>query len=344
MENVKLTSENYFQFNEYENMPVLSHSLLKHGMPMNGGSQYRMQAAWEKLIGDEESPSKKLGSLLHKYVEDPGQFIFQPEWDSISPKIQAIAEKLHRHASTQLGPVSDDPQTYADMFELLCSEDGWGQSWKPETRYNKFREVAMPLWLFMQELPGKIPLHGKDLESIQHMIKSIEEHGALRPILEDVTNCEFFAREFPIFFIHNKKFPCKVLLDIIEVNHTTGTVEITDLKTTAYPVMNFIHRHTYAWIDGRVQEVPFTGAYVKYNYFTQEHFYKIAVKAWLKEKGYDPDSYSITMNFAVIETGEPYEYADIYPSNEWGMAAGKEISGALSCASDWFEVKKYWKF
>ncbi len=304
---------------------------------MNGGSQYRLESAWEKAKMDDTSKAKKLGSLVHAYADNPNQFVFEPEWEQISDKIQEIIAFIWS--------ITHKPLIECEE-EILSAAEGikYGQSWKPDTVIKKVIESGGPLYQFYLAAEGKIPIHGKDLEAVQGIIKSIKDHGALRPILEDSTNCDFFVREYPILFTIDDKFPAKVLLDIMEVNHAMKTVQVTDIKTSGTPVGKFLGSHTYVYEDNMVREVLLSGPYVKYNYFTQEYFYKMAVREWLKAGGYNPTEYDITFNFAVVETKEPFEYQDYFPSSGWGMVAGKEINAALSCASDWFQVKKYWKF
>lgn len=333
-----ITSENYFELHQILDVPVLSHSLLKSAMPMNGGDSHRIEMAYEKLLEKKDSPAKKLGSLLHSYVEDPDQFVWQPEWE-MSEKLQLIAEKLFRYAETQ-GPVKETPMTYIEMFNTICEEEKYGQRWTEETRYTKFRDACMPFWLFMIESKDKVAVHGGTLEAMKGMIASIEDSEIEVPVLRDREGTETHRELCVLWSLGN--FTCKSMLDIVEVNRVVNTIDVWDLKTTGFPIGQFSFKYSYAIVGDRIQSVPLISSYVKYNYFTQEYLYRLAAKQWAEENGM-PDA-KINFHFAAIESAKPHLCEWIKPVDEWMEPAEQEINAALDACDHWFRRKKYNQF
>ena len=193
-----MTDDEYYNYTTTkEGIPVLSSSLLKSAMPMEGGNVDRIHYAYNKYKDNKETPAKKLGSLLHLYSEKPDRFVFQPEW-TMSPAIKSIVDMIWNNL-IEGAPVSENLNQYPEAIKASAVAIGYGQKWKPDTVVSKVIESGGPYWQFLLAKQGKIPVFGPDLEKMKGMIKSIEGSEIYVPFLKDPEADEVYREKVIVF-------------------------------------------------------------------------------------------------------------------------------------------------
>ena len=338
-----MTQEEYFNFKHDEaGRPVLSSSLLKNAMPMWGGNVARLNAAFNKELDKVESPEMRFGTLVHKYVEDHTRFVFKPEFE-MSDTIKTIAEKTYNLVKDTGQERTDELRTHEREIHMVCEEVGWGQSWKAETRFTKFRDAAHGYWLFMREAEDKIVVTGNEVEKIQSVIKSVQLHGLQQPVLEDPVGKTTY-REHAIRFDYQDLYSCKALIDILVVDDEKKVATGIDVKTTSGKSENFVAGYTYRPNPetGIIEKVSYSGDYIKYAYFFQENFYRKAIQAWLFQQ--DKEDYDVKFEFVVLETSKPFLSDLIRPNPAWMAIAQQEYEAAMNIVEQWFDTNKLDEF
>jgi hypothetical protein len=264
----------------------------------------------------------------------------------MSDKIRLIADTLFTLLLDTGVTPQDGIRNHTQAFNTVCTELSWGQSWTDNTRMSKFVDAANLYWMFMLVNNDKIVVTGKDVEKMNGVIRGIEAAGLRTPLLDNrVTEGEGIEtyREKALTFTMSGGFPCKILVDNLEIDHNRRVATITDLKTTSWPIENFVNGYRYAPDEfGTVQKVSSQGDYMKYMYYFQEFFYKIGVTEWIIAQGYE--SYDVQFQFGVVETSEPYLCEMIKPNSQWMAIAGAEFHGAMANVKQWFTDHKYLEF
>lgn len=328
-----MTQEEYFAAKEEDGQPILSSSLLKNAMPMWGGNAERVRVAHQGMLDKEETPGMAFGTLVHAYAEDRSRFVFEPEWE-MSDKIRLIAERLYTFLTRMDTPINDSPGEHMKEFNLIADEEDWGKAWKGETRYKKFRDAALAYWLFMKESEGKIVVAGSEVDRLRDVVKAIDLAGMNVPLLHDPAGLKTY-RELAIFFDMDG-YKCKALLDNVVVDDENKRLVITDIKTTSKKVENFISGYGYLPNPntGVIEKTSYSGDFIRYAYFFQEYFYKLAALEWLKQQG--KEGFEVIFNYAVLETKAPFIAKNIRSSPVWMVMAKDELEGAMANVKEWY--------
>jgi len=340
---MELTSENYFEYKNDENgVPVLSSSFLKGGAPVRAGNPERLEVSYQGRLESTTTNAMRFGSLVHAFAEDRERFVFEPEWE-MSDSIRSIADGMIgtlRNSDTTIG---DSPRNHERLFHTVCEEISWGMSWKENTRMSKFIDAAHLYWMFCLESEGKIVVTGNEVEKMAGVIKGIETAGLRTPLLDNREDSGVEThRELPIKF-SLMGYPCKALLDNLEIDHNTKIATITDLKTTSWPIENFVGGYTYRTDEhNTAQKVSTQGDYVKYMYYFQEFFYKEGVICWLNDN--DLVGYDVKFQFGVVETSEPFLAKMIKPNSQWMAIARHEYTETMKNVGLWMDNCKYLEF
>jgi len=191
----------------------------------------------------------------------------------------------------------------------------------------------------MQESTGKIVVTGSEVERLCDVAKAIEDANMSIPLLEDPINAEVH-RELAIFFDmpwEGITYKCKALLDNVVVDDDNKKLTITDIKTTSKKVESFISGYGYLPHPdtGVIEKTSYSGDFIKYAYFFQEYFYKIAATAWLSQ--HDKEDYTIQFRYAVLETKAPFIAKIIKPNPVWSAIAKQEMEGAMANVKEWYD-------
>ncbi len=336
-----MTEEEYFGYKVTDDgRPVLSSSFLKNGMPIWSGNAERLEAIYNESIIKESTPQMRFGTLVHKYAEDRSRFIMMPEFD-MSPKIREIADKTFDLVESNRTDVWDNVSHHMVEFNIVCEEIGWGQSWKDETRLNKFREAADDYWDLRKSSIGKIVVTGDEVEKLRNVIAGIENAGLTFPVLRDRN--EHVRREKAVLFELAGKYPAKALMDIVEIDHNKKQIIITDLKTTSGKIENFIQGYTYRENEsGDIFKMYTAGDFIKYAYFFQAFFYTNAM--YKSIQGTDIEKYEVLFQFAVVETKAPFLAKMIEMPMKWNSIASKEFIEVMKAVDKWYTKLKYLEF
>jgi hypothetical protein len=339
---MELTRDNYFEFKERDGVPVLSSSFIKNGIPMNGGNVVRMRAAFNKDSVSSDSKAKSFGSLLHLYAEDADNIVLMPEW-TISATIKMILDvtfKLIRDTRDEFP--SNDMNAHQSELMTVADQVEWRTKNKTEARM-KFLLEGKEYWEFMNSTYDKVCLPGVDGQKVKDCVQGIREAGIETPLVKDDPTKETL-RELPVYFVMNGKYPCKILIDLLEIDDVKKEAVVTDLKTTSSKVEHFISRYTYVpnWSTGIPEAIVSQGEYVKYKYFIQEYFYKIGLSHYLKDIG--KEDYTIKFRFGVVETISPFYAKIVEVPVVWNSIASREFNEAMGIIDMWFAEDKLLDF
>jgi len=341
-----MTQEEYFAYIEKDGIPVLSSSLMKSAIPVNGGCPERIELFFQKQKQremDNPTPGMQFGTLIHAYSEDPTRFRLEPDWD-VSDKIRAIADSLHAFLLSSDKEIANNPEEHFADFITIANELDWGKSWKAETRMKKFMDSGLNYWQFLKEAEGMIVVTSKDADKFTGVIESIRNSNLEYPVLESRANVETH-REKALLFMIEDKYPAKILLDILEIDHEKKLIVITDTKTTSKKIHRFISGYNYHPDDesGVVKSFRTIGDYISYQYYIQEFFYRNGVMKW-KSSITDLEDYSVRFQFAVIETEKPYLTKMVQANNQWMAIAKHEYDVGMANIKKWLDSYGYDNF
>ena len=345
-DDMELTRENYFEHTERGGVPVLSSSLLKVALPISCGNVERVQAYYNKEVDDTKSKAMSFGTLLHQYAEDRTRFVIEPEW-SVPDTVKEILDvtfKLIRDTRDEFP--SDDLDAHQSELMTVANEKEWRMKNKDNIRMDFLRGKdlsGLTYWKFLNRTRDKIIVTGSKATLLNKVVDSIGKYGLKNPILEDnpSTTC---LREFPISFVIRGNFPCKALLDKLEIDDNEKRCTIYDWKTTSNKVENFIYGYTYTVHNqtGIPEKVCYGGDYMKYKYYLSEHFYKLAAAEYLRSIG--KEDYAIVFRFVAIETVAPYCIRVVTPHVVWSPIANDEFTNGMQVINDWFVKEGFLTF
>lgn len=128
---------------------------------------------------------------------------------------------------------------------LACDSEGFQKNWKDPARINAIRKHA-DYFDDMCMAHGKQVVDAEDMELINEIVASLRTNDLTAKYFRDDSNLEQqlpglhsdIYYQYPVYFeIENRM--CKVLYDIVYVDHALKTIEMIDLKTTGVHTINF---------------------------------------------------------------------------------------------------------
>lgn len=333
----RLTKENY-----YDSQRV-SNSSLNWILPETGGSVQKFTYKTTFPQEEEESDSMRLGTLIHKFVEQGYNANAEKLFEVCEIPSDSIAKIIQDVAKNPSAPIRDEVLRVARLH-------GYQPNWKDDTVINKILgEGEKYLEKLKLETEGKILVSEEEWKQLSMICNNLQEfvpwnfdkegfmnevnmtpgHGEPGDDVQILNEC---AVEFEY-----QEIESKALIDILIVNHTRKTLTIVDLKTTSVPLSIYTGYNTQEINDeGKIVDKFVEGTMYKRNVHRQLAFYKIAAESLYK--GYTFNSAYVL----ALETNIPYEVTMAKVNNAYLELGKKRIDYAFECfkrhclfESDW---------
>ena len=173
----------------------------------------------------EETTSMKLGSALDCLITDPS--LFEDRYrisefngsDTIKEILISISKKLKDNKDTSYN--------YDEEVIKSCKEFNYGQSYKEKTLLAKFQ----PYKEYLKDLLSDyIFLTSEEMANIREAKLTLFTHDFTKFFFNCDVDEEIFY-QFPIIFTVNG-IKCKVLFDLIKVDHKNKVIYPADIKTS----------------------------------------------------------------------------------------------------------------
>lgn len=286
----------------YYSIPAVSNSALKEINPDQGGSP----AKFKKVVLDrdvtyEPNPSFENGKIIHKYVEDPKNFVIS---DFTKPT-ETMALWVGRVFNALPGAITVDNFLISEKIikEIaLDVREGAYKSMKDDTVTAKFwKEGAEYINYLFIERSDQIILNQQQLNMMDFIIESINNNPTAYELLfkepafsENVTayneKAIFWKKEVsPGGTYKDASINMKSLVDRFKLNFVSKSsivVDLIDFKTTSSTVANFKY------------------SFQKYRYYRQLAVYKEAITEFIQQafilKGDYPKDTSIVFNHYIV--------------------------------------------
>lgn len=307
-----------------------------------------------KEARDKDTSSfMKFGSLVDCLLTEPGEFdkrynVSSIEFpsDAIKNIITGVFDDLkNRYLEDPYDPIVKRNGNLAfsglDEFKLdilkHAKYEGYGQSWKEDTIFNKVKTAGEQYFLTLLASIGKEMVSFEDYEKALLCIQNLKDSEFTKQYFSDEQNPDIeFLWQVPIVW-EEDGMTCKGLLDLVIIDHVNKIIYIIDLKTTAKSVYNFEH------------------SYIKFRYYLQgSMYYQGLRKIFNQDKKYE--GYSLnTPLFVVAEQGShnpPFifemSYDDMMVGTFGGIikSSGREVKGYKRLLSDlkWHNDTGIWDF
>jgi hypothetical protein len=339
---MQLNKENYFEFGNEQGSPVMSSSTVKLIRSGDGGSIEKLAYYLENYNALQAARkynfSLEYGSLLHKYMEAPENFViadFARPSEMMTDMATAVFERvLHGKQGVyeHVGALSE----WGDVVLDVANSFNYQGRWKDETRVKKILEEGEQYFNFLTEKKDAHVLTDKENEVLTSVIDKwlVSPHYA-----QD--NQVNWLREIPIRWDQRTIWgtvQAKSLVDKLYIHHDTRNVIIEDIKTTK-SIAGFIHRMDNRMNkgNGKPEEVYISGAFIGYKYYRQLAFYRRAVRFMLQQEGHDPKEYTIKCRILAFENKPPYQIRMYEAPEEWLAVGDQEIDEAF------LELKNYYE-
>jgi len=335
-----VSDEDYFgdKYREY-----ISNSNLKHLNPDEGGSAYNFNNR-----KSNQSNSLELGSAVHRAVLEGDKFVLAPV-SKPSGKLAEVVEyayKLNKEYPAR---------TYAmQMLAAMYDLEYYGSA-RTTARADAAIADGKEYYDFLastENLTDKIILSADNKEKFMKAVDSIKANTEIQTLLKPST--EFFKVEsfsedvitadveimyeedsLPVF----KKIPVKCKIDNWTINHDLKEIVINDLKTTSYPIQNFMGRFVTEWEP--IEEGSETlaeihkflpGSFQKWHYQRQMSMYSQMLLEHCKREYSiaDISDWTIKVNMIVAETCQPFNAYSFEVTQDWLDAGQQEYRNLMA--------------
>lgn len=215
--------------------------------------EYRQvdRISYSKLAGLAKSPS----SLISTYSADSAGVTFGTMVDmllfddisvfnskyccisstpskSLMNVIDTVVILNNPFGSTNFPPLSECEEN----IEKACTQLKYGQTWKSETRLTKILN-EVEYYNQLKECLSKQVVDAIDVEKAQTAAKTIKNHQFTSHYITPKAGEEIFF-QVPVLWEFNG-MECKSLFDMLKVDHNNKTIQVNDLKTSAFSVYSF---------------------------------------------------------------------------------------------------------
>lgn len=313
---------------------VVSSSSLKHIDPERGGSPQDFLRFLEEGFG--ETPSMKVGSLIHAWHEDKENFKIA-EVVKPSEKAGQIADEIIR--------LVNQGNVYTEaLIEEVIDRFEYQKNWKQETRINKIIEQCEP---YINEVIGAIEdnqvfLTATQLEPVQNACEAIEKHPVANDLLfysetgfdnvKSFTEIEIYWEEEVILKQVEKPITVKLKakLDKLILDFDKKIATVVDLKTTS--------RGAYHYGETNFKQ---------YKTYQQLGFYSIAAGTILQQKYKlsleELDNWNFRGVIVSVETNKTQQCVVYEVDNMWISKGVDEILKLLKRVA-WHQFHNKWSY
>lgn len=321
---MSITRENY-----YDTYGV-SNSSLSYALPETGGSYKKFRAFMAGEIGKEETPEMKLGTLIHKFIENPAT-VFQVIEKMPSEAICRIIDDIDPDTRPELKDYLKEIITHARHYNY---QKGWGD----EAICKKI--VVEGAEYFKARNSGNIIIDQDTLTTlsgVQEEIRREYPHMLDDKAFESLAGPDWKVMKEAAFTWDEGEIKFKMLIDRMEVNEKAKVIHFYDYKTTGKPISLYTGYKGYKLEGSKVGDLTIVedfhhGSMLYYHVPRQVQFYKRGLK------NIYPD-YQIHGHVLVIEVNPPYEsqIIDISKVPAYETYGDMLIERALVKVNEFFE-------
>lgn len=281
--------------NVYYTRPGISNSALGLINPEEGGSpkKYKLFIVDKRGV-KEDSSSLKMGYYVHKYLENPEEFIVS-DLGRPSDMMCSWIEEVYEKGDLKLKDITDKNNI---LKKLVVDSKGnrYDNTKKEDTIWNMFVKQGFDYLKFLIEGEEKLVIDSRTKIVLENIIISLKAHKTAWELL--FAEGEMFGdtthKELPIYWeaeMLGVKLACKSLLDRAIISPLNKTALIVDFKTTSSPVGMYKY------------------SFMKYRTYRQMAFYKQALACYLKEQYPDINDWNIDVYIVAAETTGLFEVA-----------------------------------
>lgn len=218
-----ITRENY-----YDTYGV-SNSSLSYALPEMGGSYKKFRAFMAGEIGKEETPEMKLGTLIHKFLENPST-VFQVIESMPSEAICRIIRDIAPDTRPELNLYPKEIIASARHFNY---QKGWGDE-------AIAKKIVVEGSEYFKALLSGSTIIDKETQVILDGIAA-EIRREYPTLLDDkawasVSGPDWELQKESAFTWDEGEIKFKMLIDRLEINHKTKEIYFYDFKTTSKPI------------------------------------------------------------------------------------------------------------
>jgi PDDEXK-like domain of unknown function (DUF3799) len=290
----------YFDIGNPEKI-VLSSSYIKYINPEEGGSPKLFIDALANNKEKKNSISLERGTLLHDWQERRDDFIIA-DFEKPTDNIAKVIDTLFFRNKESFNANGYTWENLIPEIHNICKENGYGQSWKPDTLIKKIEDGNGKAYLnHLFQSDGKIAVTAATAEVLANCIKSINEHPSANKYLKGSEfDDETVLKEVIVIWKKEVTLDSGIIvdllfkskLDVVKINVKDRVVKVTDLKTVGGSVYMF-----------------YKGNYKYYRYYRQLAFYKEAVLSMLTDMYSDinPKEWTIECYIVGVETSGQFE-------------------------------------
>jgi len=253
---------------------------------------------------EKATPAMELGTVVHKYVEDPAAFKVA---DVIKPP-----EKMEELVNFYL------------QFKEMKAKEPFVEAFKAsqydskmqKSTYTRFSSKEVVNYMkFIQESKDSLVLTRPQHNTVRRVKEALGNHEFAKKLLrfEGPIGNEVIHNEMDVFWDYklskDKIVKCKSKLDKVIVGEST--IDVIDFKTTSespYGKMFKIGESGYAPAD--FYATGFLRSYLNYKYYRQKYFYTEAVK-----QSMDIEGKEVVFWFVVVNTTTNYDICIYKVSN-----------------------------
>ena len=283
-------------------------------------------AYYKKMLEEtEDADHFRFGSAVDCLITEPHKFkdsFYVSDSEKPSDNIASIVEGVLRDLKGAEIAVTMDPQL--SIYEAFIVRNarlvGYGNKWKEETIINKVVESGSTYFKSIVESEGKAVLSSDDYNRVKRCVETLKTSLFTTDIINSHSEDMEWKWQVPITFNIGDHL-CKILVDLIIIDHADQRVYIYDLKTTGKSIYSF------------------PGSFIKFRYYLQGALYYAGV-----ERGFDfPNTYTLEFpRFIVAEQSSnnlPFIYQmthkDVMVGTEGGEThLGRKIKGYERLISD----------
>ncbi len=268
----------------------------------------------------------QLGSMVHKWAEDPDQFAISSGERPSDVMCAIIDMACEAHDSTMgmdMGILLrmanqvqfNDPKT----GEL---KTGWSKHMKDDTRTAKLMKEGSDYWQFVLEAGDKVIVNASTRDKLEGMIASLENKE-----IADMIRHPDMLHEQAITHTNHEDQMYKGLIDMLLIDKDADKITIFDLKTTKDPITKFFGHIAYRVNNsGDPARLWNLGPYYTRNYIRQMAFYQ-----YLTKKVFEVED--IVIKMIVVENTEPYGCA-VYDAMDLALGMD-DVRGRTAIIKEW---------
>jgi hypothetical protein len=321
---MSITRENY-----YDTYGV-SNSSLNYALPECGGSYKKFRAFMAGEIGKEETPEMKLGTLIHKFLENPST-VFQVIKNMPSEAICRIIKDIAPDTRPEL---KDYPKEIVVNARHYDYQRGWGD----EAICKKIVTEGSEYFKALHSGNTIIDQETSDLlQNISNEIRKDYSHLLDDKAFEALAGADWKVMKEAAFSWVEDEITFKMLIDRLEINDKRKEIDFYDFKTTSKPLSLYMGYKGYK-VEGSTADLLSIvedfhhGTMLYYHVPRQIQFYKRGLQQLFP-------GYKVTGHVVAIEVNAPYEIAifNISAVPAYEKYGDMLIDRALKKVSEFFE-------